>query len=239
MDTYISYSRVNKHTNRWQKKVNQETKKPRNLLDLDRSTTHRHSTRYSLIDRHFRSHEHRNLWSRFFVSSFPSPRTHFSFLIGGRWRRKIGEISPSNFSTDDQPTLLPPRDGEVLRQGTERPMNTNQRGGRLFNYKPSSTDVSNFPRRLPSIFATAGGERRGRGGINDRLRNFSGKVRRVSTHRDEWTVCNSDCGESFSFRARLFCNQAMRDPRVGEIGMGEKRAKRFADFSFFGGTCFF
>lgn len=104
----ISYSRVNKHTNRWQKKVNQETKKPRNLLDLDRSTTHRHSTRYSLIDRHFRSHEHRNLWSRFFVSSFPSPRTHFSFLIGGRWRRKIGEISPSNFSTDDQPTLLPP-----------------------------------------------------------------------------------------------------------------------------------
>lgn len=26
--------------------------------------------------------------------------------------------------------------------------------GRLFNYKPSSTGVSNFPRRLPSIFET-------------------------------------------------------------------------------------
>lgn len=157
MDTYIILSSEQTHK-QMTKKVNQETKKPRNLLDLDRSTTHRHSTRYSLIDRHFRSHEHRNLWSRFFVSSFPSPRTHFSFLIGGRWRRKIGEIS--------RPTIKPfspRRDGEVLRQGTERPMNTNQRGGRLFNYKPSSTDVSNFPRRLPSIFATAGGERRGRG----------------------------------------------------------------------------
>lgn len=35
------------------------------------------------------------------------------------------------------------------------PMNTNQRGyARLFNYKPSFTGVSDFPRRLPSIFAT-------------------------------------------------------------------------------------
>lgn len=111
MDTYIILSSEQTHK-QMTKKSNQETKKPRNLLDLDRSTTHRHSTRYSLIDRHFRSHEHRNLWSRFFVSSFPSPRTHFSFLIGGRWRRKIGEISPSNFSTDDQPTLLPPPEME-------------------------------------------------------------------------------------------------------------------------------
>lgn len=174
--------------------------------------------------------------------SFPvfHRRAHIflSLSVGGGGGKQGKFLLAISRPTINQP-FSPHRDGEVLRQGTERPMNTNQRGGRLFNYKPSSTDVSNFPRRLPSIFATAGGERRGRGGINDRLRNFSGKVRRVSTHRDEWTVCNSDCGESFSFRARLFCNQAMRDPRVGEIGMGEKRAKRFVDFSFFGGTCFF
>lgn len=56
MDIYIIYT---SRTNRRQKKVNQGTKKPRNvLLDLDRSTIRRRDT---LIDRHFRSHEHRNL----------------------------------------------------------------------------------------------------------------------------------------------------------------------------------
>lgn len=189
MDTYIILSSEQTHDKKKSKPRNQETKKSSPGLGSFHNER-RHSTRYSLIDRHFRSHEHRNLWSRFFVSSFPSPRTHFSSLIGGWWRE---EENRGNFSSQflDSRSNLPspfpslPEMEKFLCQRTERPMNTNQRGGRLFNYKPSSTGVSNFPRRLPSIFETAeagggGGGGGRRSGINDRLRNFSGKVRRVS-----------------------------------------------------------
>lgn len=92
------------------KKVNQETKKPRNLLlDSDRSTTNVDTRRDTLSLTGISAPTSIEIFDRGF--SFPvfHRRAHI-FLplsVGGGGRRKIEEISPRNFSILDQ-TSPPP-----------------------------------------------------------------------------------------------------------------------------------
>lgn len=102
MDIYIIYtSRVNKQTTKESKPRNQETKKcspglgsfhnPSILDEILSLTGISAPTSIEIFDRG--------------GFSFPvfHRRAHFSSLINGRWRRRIEEISPRNFSlTDDQ-----------------------------------------------------------------------------------------------------------------------------------------
>lgn len=108
----------------------------------------------------FHSYEHRmaTLLARFSFRStvsFGHPvrprRVHFSPLIERkkRKRRKKVEVSFRNFWADNPRTVESfPWLGKTDEYESA--------DGRLFNYKPSSTGVSNFPHRLPSIFEMTG-----------------------------------------------------------------------------------